>query len=368
MSESDVVAWYLMVYVSIILASLLVQIAVKRFHFDKYLPMAGATMILNIVISLIIKLSGGFNTASTSENILESDGDFNAHLLGLSTAMFYYILLPPIIFSSGYHLKRQIFSSNFGAILSLAIIGTCISIVIISVGLYFGVGYLTNGKISLSLMEIIAFAAMISSTDPVSTLSIYTERNVESNLFYLVFGESILNDAVALTVFSVSCRFIGQPFSNWHLIMYVISLFKLLIGSALVGYFIGICSGYLYKLLRLTNNWHDQLFAIGIFLIVIYTPFLLSESIGLSGIVGNLAGGIAARRYINKNVSKEISRKASFACELISHISETVCFAQLGLCVFMQSFQYFNVSLIAITIGLAFLARLPVYPILGLVR
>ena len=367
MSDNDLVALYLLAYALVILASLLAQIAVKRLHVDKFLPQAGATMILNITISLIIKLAGGFNKSSTSENILEESDHFNAHLLGMSTSMFYYILLPPIIFNSGYHLKRQIFASNFGGILSLAVIGTSISIAILSVGIYLSVKYVTKGGISLTLMECITFASMISSTDPVSTLSIYAERNVESNLFYLVFGESILNDAVALTVFSVSAGFIGERFTSWQLVTYTLSLFKLLIGSSLVGYLLGIGAGYLFKLLRLTSHWNDQILGIGLFLVIIYTPFLVSESISLSGIVGSLAGGIATRRYLNKNVPKQTAIKASFVCTLLSHLAETICFAQLGLCVFMQSFQYFDMGLIGVTIGLTFLARLPVYPILGLV-
>lgn len=366
MSDSDVVAWYLVAYAYVIIISLLAQILIKRFHLDKIIPQAGATMMINMVISGIIKLCGGFNHVSTSENILEDTEEFDAHLLGLSTSMFYYVLLPPIIFSSGYHLKRQIMFSNFGGILVLAIVGTSLSITIISTGLYYMIG---NGNaISLTFMECITFASLISSTDPVSTLSIYAERNVESGLFYLVFGESILNDAVALTVFSVSSNFVGEnSLSFWQLMTYVESLLKLLFGSTILGYILGIGIGYVFKHLRLTNSLHDQNFAIALFLPIIFIPFLVSESIGLSGIVAALSGGIAIRRYMNKNVPRETSIKASFVLTLLSHFAETICFAQLGLCVFMQNFQNFHWILVLVTLGFIFLARLPIYPLLALV-
>jgi NhaP-type Na+/H+ or K+/H+ antiporter len=32
---------------------------------------------------------------------------------------------------------------------------------------------------------------------------------VEPALFYLVFGESVLNDAVSLTIFNISSKFVG---------------------------------------------------------------------------------------------------------------------------------------------------------------
>ena len=49
---------------------------------------------------------------------------------------------------------------------------------------------------SLSFMECLAFGALISATDPVSTLAVFADMHVEPNLFAIVFGEAVLNDAV----------------------------------------------------------------------------------------------------------------------------------------------------------------------------
>ena len=38
--------------------------------------------------------------------------------------------------------------------------------------------------------------ALISATDPVATLSVFSELSVPPLLYHLVFGESVLNDAV----------------------------------------------------------------------------------------------------------------------------------------------------------------------------
>ena len=40
--------------------------------------------------------------------------------------------------------------------------------------------------------------ALISATDPVATLSVFSELSVLSLLYHLVFGESVLNDAVSM--------------------------------------------------------------------------------------------------------------------------------------------------------------------------
>lgn len=46
------------------------------------------------------------------------------------------------------------------------------------------------------------FGSLISATDPVAVLSIFKELAVDSDLFYLIFGESILNDAVSIILYN----------------------------------------------------------------------------------------------------------------------------------------------------------------------
>ena len=52
----------------------------------------------------------------------------------------------------------------------------------------------------LSLVESFAFGSLISAVDPVATLAIFHALNVDQVLYMLVFGESILNDAVSIVL------------------------------------------------------------------------------------------------------------------------------------------------------------------------
>ena len=88
----------------------------------------------------------------------------------LQPAFFTLLLLPPIIFESGYSLNHSSFFSNFGAILSFAFIGTLIAWAVTAPVLYYGLGG-EHGL--LTPMEAAAFAALISAVDPVATLSIF---------------------------------------------------------------------------------------------------------------------------------------------------------------------------------------------------
>jgi sodium/hydrogen exchanger 8 len=52
----------------------------------------------------------------------------------------------------------------------------------------------------LEFTESLAFGSLISAVDPVATLAIFTALDVDPVLNMLVFGESILNDAVAIVL------------------------------------------------------------------------------------------------------------------------------------------------------------------------
>jgi len=50
-----------------------------------------------------------------------------------SESGFFYFILPPIIFAAGYTLKRRNFVKNLSYILLLGLIGTIISMVVLSI-------------------------------------------------------------------------------------------------------------------------------------------------------------------------------------------------------------------------------------------
>ncbi|RZC41334.1 sodium/hydrogen exchanger 7, partial [Asbolus verrucosus] len=115
--------------------------------------------------------------------------------------IFFNIILPPIIFHAGYSLKRKYFFRNLGAILTFAIIGTTISSFIVG-ALMYGFVQLMPAKLasSITFLDTLYFGALISSTDPLTILAIFNDLHVDVNLYALVFGESVLNDAVAIVL------------------------------------------------------------------------------------------------------------------------------------------------------------------------
>ncbi|GBP62341.1 hypothetical protein EVAR_42085_1 [Eumeta japonica] len=115
--------------------------------------------------------------------------------------IFFNIILPPIIFHAGYCLKRKYFFRNLGAILTFAMVGTALSALVIG-GLMYGCVQLMPASLaaSFTFLDTLYFGALISPTDPLTVLAIFSQLKVDVNLYAMIFGESVLNDAVALVL------------------------------------------------------------------------------------------------------------------------------------------------------------------------
>ncbi|MCO5576246.1 hypothetical protein L7F22_030055 [Adiantum nelumboides] len=143
---------------------------------------AGAALLIGVLVGLIVRASG-------EERGFKSWINFN-------NRFFFYFLLPPIIFESGWSLRLKPFFGNFGAICTFAFAGTLISTLGVGILIYlFG---LFKWTYSMPFLVCLAFGALISATDPVTVLSIFHELGTDADLYAYVFGESVLNDAHSL--------------------------------------------------------------------------------------------------------------------------------------------------------------------------
>ena len=50
-----------------------------------------------------------------------------------------------------------------------------------------------EGPYELGLVQVLTFASLISAVDPVAVLAIFQEVGVNPDLYFLLFGESLLN-------------------------------------------------------------------------------------------------------------------------------------------------------------------------------
>ena len=77
--------------------------------------------------------------------------------------------------------------------------------------------------------------ALISATDPVATLSIFSDMDVPPVLYNLVFGESVLNDATAIVLFRTLEEFYEDPLSWGTVPLIFWRFFVIAAGSIVIG-------------------------------------------------------------------------------------------------------------------------------------
>ena len=56
----------------------------------------------------------------------------------------------------------------------------------------------------------LTFSSLISAVDPVAVLAIFEEIGVNMQLYFLVFGESLLNDGVTVVLYNTMIALAGQ--------------------------------------------------------------------------------------------------------------------------------------------------------------
>lgn len=328
-------------------------------HFQ-YLPESVVIVFLGAVIGLIINLMSEQHIANWRNE--ES----------FSPTAFFLVLLPPIIFESGYNLHKGNFFQNIGSILVFAIIGTTISALVIGAGVY--VLGLAQVAYKLSFVESFAFGSLISAVDPVATVAIFHALDVDPVLNMLVFGESILNDAIAIVLTTSVLQSNGPAMSTYEAVLTGIKQFcSMFFASAGIGVIFALISALLLKYVDLRKTPSLEF---AMMLVFTYAPYVLAEGIHLSGrlfihssieiiiyliffiagIMAILFNGIVMSHYTHFNLSTVTQITMQQTMRTLAFIAETCVFAYLGLALF--SFRlHFEPALVIWSLILCLIGR-----------
>jgi len=289
----------------------------------------GLSFIPESAVVIVVGMCLGFILLSSSSKhkIWEDEifGELNATVLNL-------ILLPLIIFESGWSLRTKDFASQFPYILIFAVIGSVISMLtvgslICATSQYHG---LENSRVAF------IFAALIAATDPVATLSTYSSLKVEPLLNIMVFGESTINDAVAITLFNVlndDSIMVGSdgnsPPTGELVLQMTLGVLKQFFGSAGLGLGLGI----VYVLvLRFVHMRHSQALEILFIAMSCFLTFAIAEGVcHLSGIMAVLFCSIFMGIYARPHLSREGSMLTTFYIKQCATLADLGVFLLVGI-------------------------------------
>lgn len=250
------------------------------------------------------------------------------HFPQFTSTLFFNVLLPPIILDSAYTLYDRDFLANLGSVILFAVAGTLFNVFVIGYGLYglASMGWMGTFSRHLDSTEALIFSSLISAVDPVAVLAIFHEIGVNMGLYFLVFGESLLNDGVTVVLYNTMVAL--QMQSSIAVSQYIIaffSFFTVCFGGLTIGILVGCITAFFLKFTKETRVIEPL-----VIYVLSYLSFLLAETVHWSGIISLIACGIVQKRYAFPNISKKSYTTVKYAVKTMSALSDCIIFLFLG--------------------------------------
>ncbi|KAM8964736.1 sodium/hydrogen exchanger 2-like isoform 3-T3 [Sarcophilus harrisii] len=291
---------------------MLASLAKIGFHLYGKLPSVVPESCLLIFVGLVM---GGiiYGLNDKSPPVMDSD-------------IFFLYLLPPIVLDAGYFMPSRPFFENIGTILLYAVVGTLWNVLGIGLSLY-GICQVEYFSLrDVSLLHNLWFGTLIAAVDPVAVLSVFAEMHVNEKLHILVFGESLLNDAVIVVLYKLFQSFSEMPsITTLDILAGMGKFFVVGIGGVFIGLLFGMVAAFTTRFTKATRVI-EPLFVF----LYSYLSYLSAEMFHLSGIVAIIACAMSMKRYVEANISQKSHTTIKYFMKMWSSVSDTLIFIFLG--------------------------------------
>ena len=298
--------------VLIVLASLFAYINLTFVR----LPSSIGIMLIAIVVSLIIRISGNLIFPDVTDKLLRlvSEFDFTEVLMG---AMLNFLL-----FAGAIHVHLSDLKEQRMPIITFSTISVVISTFVVGGILYYLAPVF---DIELPFIYCLLFGALISPTDPIAVLGILRKAEVPKSVETKIAGESLFNDGVAVVLFAVILQLtrsgdVGFSFSaiSWLLI-------KEAAGGILLGMLLG------FTAFKAMQRIDDYIVSVLITLSVVMGGYLIAHSMHISGPLTMVAAGLIIGNYGKKTAMSTVTQDyLNKFWELIDEILNAILFLFIG--------------------------------------
>ena len=296
---------------------------------------------------------------------------------------FLRIMVPPIVFEAALSINKTSFNRHVVPIIIYAVVGTLLATGLTAFVVHEGSKYFHGFCETIPLIESLAFGSLISSIDPIAVLSVLSNMGMTDtdSIYVIIFGESLLNDGVAIVLFQTLVHFLdaNMEVDGHALLAATIHFFVVAIGSLLVGLGSGLCCTLYYWLM---HGCQTPLVEVLMFCCWALLPYYICDGIEWSGIVAVVTAGFVmdinvVGTYKNKedpmevdsasptssrsirdrkrraifssegHLSREAKTHIGFVTEIIATMMETAIFAYLGLFLFNTRYHwnYYHTSI-----------------------
>ena len=282
--------------------------------------------------------------------------------LPISSEVFLYVFLPTLIFQVALTINLRRMMDDWVPILTLAVVAVLVATVFIGVALQPFSG--------LPLIACFLIGAIVSTTDPSAVVSIFRGTPAPQRLARIVEGESLLNDAAAIALFSVFLSDVvmraAEPDVGGALLRFLPAV---LIGAG-VGWAVGRVAVTVMG--RIGDYPMGQ---VTLSIAVPYATFLLADKgFHASGVIGVVVAGMTVNFLSPGRLSPATLTRLRDAWDLLAHWAGSLIFVLAALLIpkLVPDLQLADLGLILVTAAAAFAARAVILfalmPVLTLTR
>jgi monovalent cation:H+ antiporter, CPA1 family len=252
-------------------------------------------------------------------------------------------LLVPLLFEGAVRIPRRPLLVYAPLILALAVPGTLLSAAVIAAAV------LAAG---LPWPAALVMGAVCAATDPAGVIAHVRERRLDERLGTVLEGEAVLNDAVAIVLFTLAAaaglrQGTAAPLSAGAA---AAAFVWLLVGGAAVGAVIGAVVGY--ALLGVTDAVVEAIGSI----VAAVASYAAAEAIHASGVVSVVAAGVAFAGLAERGLTPAGLETVEAVWDVIAFLANSALFLLVGLIV-PWALVVRHGTLIAIVVAAAFAAR-----------
>jgi Na+/H+ antiporter len=235
--------------------------------------------------------------------------------LELEPEIILSIVLPPMLFTAARDFPFTEFQRRLGSIVNLGVFLVFASTVVAASA---AIGVLPD----LLPITALILAVVIAPPDAVAAIAIGRRAGLPTGLMTVLKGESLINDAAALTVFSV----LVAVATGTHAFIDNIPLYFLYAAS--VGITVGLVVGNLAHWVR--TRLANTALATALSVVVPFAAYLIGEELHASGVLAVVAAGFAVGHHGVQSHYRERMQEGAF-WRTIDTLLETFVFAYIGL-------------------------------------
>lgn len=302
--------------------------------------------VLLALLGIAIGAGAAFLIATPFTDAFNEPAEAILHL-PIHSEAFLYVFLPTLLFHVALTIDLRRMLEDWVPISVMAIVAVVVAT--------FAIGFALEPFTTQPLVVCLLVGAIVATTDPSAVVGIFRDIGAPARLSRLAEGESLMNDAAAIALFTLFIRLILPWAPEVTVASQIQNFLVLLVAGALAGYAAGALTVLAMDRLR-----GAPMAVLSLSVALPYLTYILAEhALHVSGVIAVVAAGMTVNLLGPSRVPPATWRHLTDTWELLAHWAGSLIFILAAIFVprMLDNITLADVRLLAVLIVAATLAR-----------